>query len=185
METIKIGNQTWMSKNLNVVTFRNGDLIPEAKNDEEWDTARANGQPAYCTFKNDPAMGEKYGNLYNWHAVNDPRGLAPVGFHVPSNKDWQELVEYLGGSDKVGKKLKANYDWKPKEIGLDEVGFTALPGGYRSQVGNFANQGFRASWWSSDEKNSGNAWGRYAEGKGWVYAENRKGEGLSVRCIQD
>ena len=185
METITIGNQKWISKNLKVDTFRNGDPIPEAKTDDEWDAARENGQPACCTYNYDPVMGEKYGKLYNWHAVNDPRGLAPVGFHVPSNQDWQELVEFLGGSDKVGKKIKATHDWKPKEIGTDEVGFTGLPGGYANHVGGFALQGIRAMWWSSDENGTDNAWGRYAEGKIWVYSEYRKGQGLSVRCIQD
>ena len=186
METITIGNQKWISKNLNVDTFRNGDPIPEAKTEDEWDAARENRQPACCIYNFDPAMGEKYGKLYNWHAVNDPRGLAPVGFRVPSNQDWEELVSYLGGSKKVGKKLQANYDWKAKYLGPDEFGFSAIPGGYALRVGGFANQGINASWWSSSEANNSDAYSRVLEESGWwIYSNSCKGQGYSVRCIQD
>jgi uncharacterized protein (TIGR02145 family) len=184
MEEVKIGDQIWMVKNLDVATFRNGDPIPEAKTEEEWNLARVNEQPAWCSFNNDQANGEKYGKLYNWYAVNDPRGLAPMGFHVPTNEDWEELVAFLGGKEKVGKKLKATYDWSEKEKGTDEVGFSALPGGYRIRVGDFANIGMRASWWTSSESDRKYAWMRYEQG-GWVWAADPKATGLSVRCIKD
>jgi uncharacterized protein (TIGR02145 family) len=82
MKTIKIGKQTWMAENLNVDKFRNGDLIPHIQDPEEWEQAGKNQQPAWCYYENDPENGNIYGKLYNWYAVNDPRGLAPEGFHV-------------------------------------------------------------------------------------------------------
>lgn len=91
MQTVTIGNQVWMTKNLNVDKFRNGDPIPEAKTDEEWIKAGENKQPAWCYYENDPANGEKYGKVFNWYAVNDPRGLAPEGWHDPTEEELQDL----------------------------------------------------------------------------------------------
>lgn len=94
---VRVGTQVWSNRNMNVSFFRNGDLIPQARTNEEWNRARENKQPAWCFYENDPANGVKYGKLYNWYAVNDPRGLAPVGYHIPSNAEWTILVNYLGG----------------------------------------------------------------------------------------
>ncbi len=110
-KSIKIGNQTWMTSNLNVSTFRNGEAIPEAKTNEEWKRAGKNKQPAWCYYDNDPKNGAKYGKLYNWYAVNDPRGLAPLGWHVPTDEEWTLLSDYLGGNDLAGKKMKSTSGW--------------------------------------------------------------------------
>ena len=104
---VTIGSQVWMTENLNVDKFRNGDPIPEAKTYEEWKKAGENKQPAWCNYKNDPANGEKYGKLYNWFAVNDPRGLAPKGCHIPSDKEWTVLTDFLGGNKVAGTKMKS------------------------------------------------------------------------------
>lgn len=77
MEEVIIGDQVWMASNLDVDTFRNGDPIPHAKTDEDWELAGANGEPAWCYYGNNPGNSEEFGKLYNWYAVNDPRGLAP------------------------------------------------------------------------------------------------------------
>jgi uncharacterized protein (TIGR02145 family) len=108
-KSIKIGNQTWMAENLNVSTFRNGDLIPEAKSEEEWKIAGKNKQTAWCYYDNDPKNGAKYGKLYNWYAVNDPRGLAPAGWHIPSDAEWTTLGDQLGSDP--GKKMKSTSGW--------------------------------------------------------------------------
>src|SRR5210317_1010044 len=92
---ISIGNQVWMLDNLNVDKFRNGDSIPQAKTDEEWENAGINGQPAWCYYDNNPDNGKRYGKLYNWHAVNDSRGLAPKGWHIPSAQEWIVLLDNL------------------------------------------------------------------------------------------
>lgn len=84
-KTVTIGNQVWMAENLNVDKFRNGDLILQAKTEEEWKKAGENKHPAWCYFDNDTANDAKYGKLYNWYAVNDPRGLAPAGWHIPTD----------------------------------------------------------------------------------------------------
>lgn len=111
-QTVTIGTQVWMTKNLNVSTFRNGDPIPEAKTDEEWKLAGENQQPAWCYYDNNPANGAKYGKLYNWYAVNDPRGLAPQGYHVPTDAEWTKLVNFLGLD--AGKKMKSATGWNSK-----------------------------------------------------------------------
>jgi uncharacterized protein (TIGR02145 family) len=110
-ESVKIGNQEWMTRNLDVDRFLNGDLIPHIESDKEWEKAGENGEPAWCYYDNDPEYREKYGKLYNWYAVNDPRGLAPEGYHVPTDEEWTILEEFLGGKDIAGHKMKSVDEW--------------------------------------------------------------------------
>ncbi len=110
-KSVKIGTQTWMLENLNVSTFRNGDPIPEAKTDEEWEKAGKEGKPVWCYYDNDPKNGAKYGKLYNWYAVNDPRELAPIGWHVSTDVEWEILHDFLGGWEVAGKKMKSTSGW--------------------------------------------------------------------------
>ena len=95
VDGIKIGNQIWQSKNLDVKTFNNGDVIPEAKTVAEWKKAGENSEPAWCYYENNPENGKKYGRLYNHHAVMDSRGLCPTGWHVPSHEEWENLNSYF------------------------------------------------------------------------------------------
>ena len=120
-KTITIGKQVWTSKNLNVKTFRNGDSILQVDSDEEWEFATQNKLPACCYFKFEPSNGTKYGILYNWYAVNDSRGLAPEGFHIPSDIEWAKLVTYLGGDSIAGKKIKSNVGWNIKTEGGEKT----------------------------------------------------------------
>jgi len=110
--SVTIGAQVWMAENLNVERFRSGDPIPEARTDEEWKQANANKQPAWCFYDNDPSNGTLYGKLYNWYAVNDPRGLAPEGWHVPTDVEWTIHTDGLGGEEMAGKKMKSSSGWK-------------------------------------------------------------------------
>jgi uncharacterized protein (TIGR02145 family) len=110
----KIGKQIWMTENLNVSTFRNGDTIFEAKTDEEWVTAGKQGRAAWCFYNNEQANGIKYGKIYNWFAVSDPRGLAPIGWKIPEFEDFNILDTYLWGD--VGLKLKSASGWKPWNV---------------------------------------------------------------------
>jgi uncharacterized protein (TIGR02145 family) len=96
-QDVTIGNQIWMTKNLNITTFRNGDVIPEAKTKQEWENAGSNGKPAYCYYNFDPQSGEEFGKLYNWFAVNDPRGIAPIGYHVASKEEFEIMISTLKG----------------------------------------------------------------------------------------
>lgn len=107
IKSVTIGTQVWMVENLNIATFRNGVAISEAKSDEEWKKARENKQPAWCYYDNDPKNGVKYGKLYNWYAVVDTNGVCPQGWHVPSDAEWDTLINYLGGEDVAGAKMKA------------------------------------------------------------------------------
>jgi uncharacterized protein (TIGR02145 family) len=109
---VTIGKQAWMSYNLDVLYFRNGDPIPIVKDSADWEEAGKNKQPACCYYQNKAAYGEKFGVLYNWYAVNDKRGLAPKGWHVPSDKEWTKLIKYLGGYSIAGNKMKSTQGWK-------------------------------------------------------------------------
>jgi uncharacterized protein (TIGR02145 family) len=119
VQTVTIGTQVWMTKNLDVSTFRNGEIIPEAKTNIEWEAAGDNKQPAWCYYDNNPANGTKYGKLYNWYAVNDPRGLAPDGWHVPTDQEWYELAESIDPETNglyAGSKMKMPPVFGPTKI---------------------------------------------------------------------
>jgi len=165
-ESVRIGNQEWMTRNLDVERFKNGDLIPHVKSDEEWVKAGQNGQPAWCYYKNYPENGKKYGKLYNWFAVADSRGLAPIGWHIPSDDEWTSLVGYMG-EDVAGHKMKSVEGWEAKIKGVfynlngdNSSGFNALPGGSRFGNGNFYDIRSEAVFWSATDDNGWFAWCR-------------------------
>ena len=108
-QDVTIGTQTWTSKNLDVSKFRNGEAIPLAKTNAEWELAGQNQQPAWCYYENKGENGTKYGKLYNWYALNDPRGLAPNGYHIPSKAEWTILTDNLG--EEAGTKMKSTSGW--------------------------------------------------------------------------
>jgi uncharacterized protein (TIGR02145 family) len=185
---VTIGEQAWMTKNLDVSTFRNGDPIPQAKTEEEWKRAGENQQPAWCYYDNDPANGAKYGKLYNWYAVNDARGLAPEGWHIPTDSEWTQLNEYLGGEAVAGKKMKSTSGWIENGNGTNEIGFNGLPGGVRDYNGTFFNRGTYGFCWSASEE--GSTGGAYIRALGYgadsLYRGNiYKEEGFSVRCLRN
>ncbi len=186
IETIKIGDQVWMAENLKTTTFRNGDPIPEAKTEEEWAQAAENGTPMCIVFEFHSEIEEFTGKLYNFFAITDPRGLAPAGFHVPTDAEWTQLAESLGGAEEANDKLKSVYGWEEGSEGTDESEFNGLPGGKIDKDGIFDEFGDFGYWWSSSE----------AEGFGLnrnlsIYdspfeaATSFKGAGFSVRCVKD
>ena len=184
---VRIGTQVWMKKNLNVDKFRNGDLIPHAKSNEEWQAAGRNQMPAWCYYENDPSNGTRYGKLYNWYAVIDSRGLAPHGWHIPSDAEWTQLTDFLGGEAIAGKKMKSSGRWKNNGNGSNESRFSGFPGGFRYGIGTFDAKGYYGNWWSSTESNLGNAWDRnlgYGLDSVGRYNDDKKG-GFSVRCLKD
>ncbi len=189
-KTVTIENLEWMVDNLDVNVFRNGDAIPEAKTAAEWQEAGKKGQPAWCYYDNDPANGKIYGKLYNWYAVNDPRGLAPEGWHVASFEEWKTLLAHYGSDDLAGGPLKekGTKHWKKPNTGAtDKDGFRALPGGYRDINGLFTRLGYYATFWTSTPCGRFNAWGRHmSRGDTKVY-HNCVGKemGFSVRCVRD
>lgn len=185
--TITIGNQVWMQNNLDVTTYRNGDPIPQVTDPGKWANLTSG---AWCWYENNSALGVTYGKLYNWYAVNDPRGLAPAGFHVPSNDDWITLKYYLGGPDIAGGKMKetGTTHWRdPNEEASNSSGFTGLPAGYRNELGSFYNVGFYGYWWTSTTERMQTAYHDYISfntGSAAGTKINCK-SGLSVRCIKD
>ena len=186
-QTVTIGTQTWTVLNLDVATFRNGEIIPEAKTDEEWSAAGINEQPAWCYYENDPKNGTKYGKLYNWYAVNDSRGLAPTGYHIPTDEEWTVLSTFLGGEDVAGKKMKSTSGWNNYVNGTNSSGFSGLPGGYRNYHEDFFNVGDEGYWWSASEFFHLLTWSREL---GYYYSDlsrrfKYKDFGLSVRCVRD
>jgi len=186
-QNVTIGNQVWMAENLNVDKFRNGDPIPEAKTESEWQLAGENKQPAWGYYNNDPANGDKLRKLYNWYAVNDPRGLAPNGWKVPSDTEWTVLTDYLGGEAAAGTKMKSTSGWEEAGNGTNESGFSALRGGFRDSGGKFNWVNSHGGWWSSTEKDTDDALHRHMNSSdGVVYGGGfNKKNGLSVRCIRD
>jgi uncharacterized protein (TIGR02145 family) len=170
--SVSIGDQLWMGENLNVSTFRNGDTIKEARTEIEWRKAGVNKEPAWCYYDNDPKNGEKYGKLYNWYAISDPRGLAPTGWHIPSDQEWDVLFWFLKGDtveyslmstpeesviDRIRKepesvglqKIKHSYGWVEGCNGTNDFGFSAIPGGHRLYNGDFSYIGVYGYWWTS------------------------------------
>ena len=190
---VTIGNQVWMAENMNIDKFRNGDPIPEAKTDREWELAGKRGEPAWCYYDNDQENGQKYGKLYNWYAVNDSRGLAPAGYHIPSDAEWKVLIDYLGGKSVAGGKMISisSEHWKfASTDATNESGFSGLPGGECYDFGPFSGIGEHGYWWSSSEGGTYDAC-RYilSATKNDVVSISRfdyeKAYGFSVRCIRD
>lgn len=182
--TVKIGNQQWMSKNLDVDCYANGDPIPQVQNPKEWENLKTG---AWCYYNNDPLNGKMFGRLYNWYAVNSPRGLLPKGWRIPSDDDWTILIDCLGGINLAGTKMKSTRGWKSNGNGTNESGFSGLPGGFRNDDGSFHNIDNYGYWWSSKESYADDAWYRRLEGNSGDasrYSSYEK-NGLSVRCLRD
>jgi uncharacterized protein (TIGR02145 family) len=192
-KTVIIGEQEWMAENLNVCTFKNGDRIARARTRTEWQQAHFDKKPAWCFYAGDSLNGETYGRLYNWYAVNDPRGLAPVGWHVPSDSEWTTLVKYLGGPEAAGEKLKNSSGWKENGYGINSTQFSALPGGACANDGYLGSLGYLGVWWSATADTSyyydpdAYAWYRYLffSKDEIIRYSHSKGNGFSVRCIKD
>ena len=185
--SVLIGAQYWMEKNLEVTTYRNGDPIPYVTDATAWAVLTTG---AWCYYNNDPANASLYGKLYNWYAVNDPRGLAPVGWHIPTDAELTTLSTTLGGDAVAGGKMKVagTTRWTAPNTGADNSsGFAGLPGGDRTNDGAFYGVGTFGYWWSSTENNATNAWCRalgYSFG-GIDRFSFSKPAGFSVRCLRD
>jgi uncharacterized protein (TIGR02145 family) len=201
-QTLVIGNQEWMVENLKVTHYRNNNSIPHLIANSDW-TNTASG--AYCVIDNNPSNADTYGNLYNWHAVDDSRGLAPEGWRVPSDEDFIELEIYLGMTESEahstgnrgtneGSKLAGEYDlWTSGALRndpeFDTSGFSLLPGGSRNVAGTFSSVDTRSYIWTSTEDSSSYAWYRLLQ---YIYSAvyrtytgGHKRIGYSVRCVRD
>jgi len=186
--SVVIGTQTWMASNLNVTKYRNGDKIPQVKNAATWAGLQSG---AWCFYNNDTANGNVYGRLYNWYAVNDPRGLAPAGWHIPTDAEWTTLANYLGGEFVAGGQMKetGTTHWLPPNTGAtNSTGFTGLPGGWRNYgTGGFLNINDNGRWWSTTVNTVTTAWDRELTNNSARLrrSSGSRQNGFYVRCIKD
>ncbi len=183
-ETVSIGSQCWMKENLKTSKYNDGANIPTGLSIADW-ISTTNG--AYTMYNNNPINDTIYGKLYNWHAVNTGK-LAPAGWHVPTNEEWQTLTNYLGVNP--GNKMKDTTLWV-HYLGITNTnssGFTARPAGIRDENGTYINKGQTASFWTSTE----HVYARHAlhvllgynvSGTGTFWDKDEKG--FSVRCIKN
>jgi len=197
-ETVLIGTQTWTVENLKVIHYRNGDAIPIVTVDTDWSNLTSG---AYCNYDNDARYVANYGRLYNWHAVNDSRGIAPEGWHVPTDAEWKQMEMCLGmsqsqadltgwrGTNEGGKIKGTGTDhWTSPNTGAtDESGFTCLPAGHRKLDGDYGAAGTDALLWSATGQSDELAWRRnLSYGSAQIYRlASDKEEGYSVRCVKD
>jgi uncharacterized protein (TIGR02145 family) len=154
-----------------------------------------------CNYNNDAANGTKYGKLYNWWAVNDPRNIAPTGWHVATDADWTALEAYVsthyGTSLSTAKALAGTTEW-PNDGGSSTIGndpsinnysgFNALPGGFRCYTATFYLQGEQTRFWTSTSFNETTAWMRYLYYNNnyvGIYSGALKNVGFSIRCVKD
>lgn len=194
-QTVKIGEQWWMAENLKVTHYRNGDTILHVTDATTWSAIWFEGTGAWCNYNNDPSNTAIYGRLYNWLAVADSSNIAPTGWHVPNDMEWQTLLDYLGGENIAGMKMKSigtieggDGLWRSPNIGAtNSSGFTALPSGCRDSGGPYTSLGEQALFWSSSELDIYSAPSLYL-----IYDDSYvghwgfdKGWGKSVRCVQD
>ncbi len=188
--TIVIGTQEWMAENLRARTYRNGDLIPQIGHGAYPWTVLTTG--AYSWYLCDGQYENPYGKLYNWYAVNDPRNLCPVGWHVPSDAEWNTLVKHLDPNadiannvNNAGTGMKST-TWQ-YGLGSNESGFSGLAGGWRASSGSsFSGLGGEGRWWSSTEYWSTSAGYRILNSSSISSKSvTLKTHGFSVRCLRD
>lgn len=190
--TVLIGSQCWTAENLKVERYRNGDNIPTGLSDSAWFVTTSG---AFAVYDNVAANKATYGLLYNWFTTVDPRGLCPTGWHVPTDGEWTQLTDFLGGDGVAGGPMKTTGTielgtglwYFPNTAATNSSGFSGLPGGYRNSNGGFNSRGNGGFWWSSSEGSPNFAWRRglaYNNGSSDRYS-NFKRLGFSVRCLRD
>jgi uncharacterized protein (TIGR02145 family) len=173
--TITIGTQVWMLENFKATKYNDGTDIPAVV---------ADTAPGYCWYNNNAATYKTpYGALYNWVSVHSGK-LAPAGWHVPTDADWNVIQAYLGGSSVAGGAMKetGTTHWNGSTGATNSSGFTALPGGIRDEYGHFSSLGDNGGYWSADGTQHVYVYYGTAElghtGDSW-------GCGFSVRCVRN
>ena len=199
--TVIIGSQEWVSENLNVSKYNDGTIIPQVTDPAAWANLTTG---AWCYYNNDPANGLIYGKLYNYYAVagihdtiasTPNKVLAPTGFHVPTDTNWTDLTDYLGGLLVAGGEMKeiGTAHWMSPNTGAtNSSGFTGLSDGFRFDYGFFFGVGSYANWWSSTEytnitTNTTDVWIRHLDHDNSAVTKSAslKAHGFSVRLIND
>lgn len=182
--TVIIGAQEWMAENLRVTSFRFGEEIMLADQNQMWSEAGNTNQPAYVWYNNNEAHQAVHGALYNWYAVQTGN-LCPEGWVVPTDQHWQILQNTVGSA--AGRKLKSEQGWHAGGNGVDIFGFNAKPSGYRHFNGEFGGLTRQTFWWSSTQATQASAWARGITDSGspmYRYSYGKE-DGFSVRCMRE
>ena len=186
--TISIGNQIWLTENLKVTKYNDQVPISLVLDDASWSTQT---EPAYCYYEGDIANANVYGNLYNWHVVNNAKNVCPSGYYVPSIADWEELITFVGGNAVAGGKLKEMglEHWLDPNTGADNSSsFTLLPSGWRANNnGAYENLIQMAYVWSStsvDAQSSSIILVGY-DSPACYTSDSHILTGLPIRCLKD
>jgi uncharacterized protein (TIGR02145 family) len=185
--TITIGNQVWIAENLKATKYNDGTAIRLVTDEKTWKGLKT---AAYCWLNNDIANRDIYGALYNWYAVNTKK-ICPRGWHVPTDEEWLTMTTFLGDPSTAGDKLKeeGTTHWKNSlNIGTNDFGFTALPGGMRLEAGSFPLfSNSYAVWWTATQYDATHARNRglYFTASSVYRSYDTLRNGFSVRCIKD
>jgi len=190
---VKIGNQIWAAKNLDTKYFNNGDPIPEAQTVTQWTNAVKSKTPAWCYYSGDSNMGLNFGVMYNWYAVNDSRGIWPSGFRIPSDSDFKELSNFIGGDGTFGYNLLSqreieSYNLSNSKSLSKPTQFEASFGGCRLPSGAFYDLGRRINYWTATASDGDSEYSKYTSIslKNGLYRSGwHRGHGYYVRCIKN
>jgi len=201
-KTVKIGNRIWTAENLKTTRYNDSLPILLITDDTEWRNAK---KGAYCHYNHNFNNTEKFGALYNWHALQSGK-LAPDGWHVPADSDWNYLERYLKDfgfnadgtrtGSRIGKAIASTMNWAQYQTGgaignissnNNSTGFSALPGGHRYLNGEFFDLRKMGFYWSSTENGHIYAWDRHLSyDSNQLYRESRNKQwGLSVRLVKN
>jgi uncharacterized protein (TIGR02145 family) len=189
-QTVYIGKQHWMAENLKTTKYNDGTDIPHVTDKAQWLDLSTG---AWVYYNNDASNNSSYGKLYNWYTIspntNGNKNVCPLGWHVPSDSEWDILIDNLGGESVAGGKMKqiGNSSWdSPNTYATNSSLFTGLAGGERLS-GEYLNSSLVGSWWSSTEKSISEVWNyKLYYDSGYSFRdEDFKSEGLSIRCIKD
>lgn len=185
--TISIGTQVWMVENLKTTKYNDGTEIPFIS--DTADAWYALNSPGYCWYNDNETNKETTGALYNWHALNTGK-LCPKGWHIPTDKEWSILAEFLGGEIVAGGKMKATGTefWSSPNTGAtNSSGFTALYSSFRGKSGFIPKGNGTLLFWSSTAHDDVDAWAWYLRFDSEALGRNHGGKyhGFSVRCLKD
>jgi|WetSurMetagenome_2_1015567.scaffolds.fasta_scaffold00183_5 uncharacterized protein (TIGR02145 family) len=184
-KTVVIGDQTWMAENLKTTSFQDGTPINLVTDNTPWSYSGA----AYCWYGNDQATNEDFGILYNYYAVAGTSELCPTGWHIPSSDEWATLIDFAGGSNVAGSKLKHSGTeyWFSPNSAENSYQFSARGGGLRDQYGFFNNLGENCFFWTSTAYSADKAWYTVLSYNSSSILNNylSKNSGFSVRCVKD
>ena len=189
-QTVVIGNQEWMAENMRATCYSNGDEIPNVTNGSEWGSLQSGG---WCYYDNDSQYDAPYGKLYNAFALQDSRELCPTGWHAPNLEEWQELIDYLGGTSTAGGAMKqagTQYWNTPNTGATNSSGFNGLPASTRGNSGTFGTGGagigyFNRYWATTGGGQNIETVTLTSSSSGATTGTVDDNIGLSIRCIKD